>query len=127
MSLVTLVATGRFLQGLHLGQSRHQMQCLQVMATLATDQFNSAGDALLDGLSISSFVLQLLGLLLAADQSISLGNSSTAFHLSARNFSHFSLLFVFSFVLELPLKPLSQMYLIPYLCGLTLSVFYFFM
>ena len=47
--------------------------CLQVMVSLATDQVNSAGNALWDGLFISGFVLWALGLLLAADQVISLG------------------------------------------------------
>ena len=38
-----------------LGQSRCQLQCLWVMASLAAGQFNSARDALLDGLCILGF------------------------------------------------------------------------
>ena len=41
------------------------------MASLAADQFNSAGDVLSDGSASWAFVLQLLGLCLAADQSVS--------------------------------------------------------
>ena len=43
------------------------------MASLATDQLNSVRDVLSDSLCVSGFVLWLLGLLLAADQSLSLG------------------------------------------------------
>ena len=73
----------------------HQLWCIQVMASLAADQLNSAGDVLWDDLFVSGFVLQLLGLLLAAHQAISLGNPAMTLSLS-REFSltFFNLCFI---------------------------------
>ena len=68
-----------------------------------------SGDALWDSLFASGSVLQLLGLLLAADQVIFQGNSATALSFSTGNFLSLFNSFVFLLCLRALCKPLSHL------------------